>query len=201
MATFTWKGYMGAGPGWADIGVHTICFSGSRTDITAAIPVDSLADGTHIGDGDGTGDSCGANHMNNVKYLTDSTMSVNGGGSENITDANLAETECTLQITFADTNSVSITNARLYCFDGSVTTNPAVGCQVYGFERGKSNVVWTEINDESANVGGDNAGEHLDLADSAATSTSHVFYIALSAGPESVGGKGSFDIGIALTYS
>ena len=42
--------------------------------------------------------------------------------------------------------------------------------------------------------------ERLDLADSG-SATDHYWYIALSASPESVGAKTSFDFGATLTYS
>ena len=98
MATITFEGYMGAGPGWASLGANTVVFSGSLTDLTATIATTDWNNGTHAGSDDPGTDQCGANHMNNVKYLSSSTMSVNGGASENINDTNLAETECTLRI-------------------------------------------------------------------------------------------------------
>jgi len=86
---------MGAGPAWADLGANTLVFSSSLTDLATSITVSSYQDGTHAGNGDPGTDQCGANHMNNVKYLTSGTMSVNGGGSESIDDTNLTANECT----------------------------------------------------------------------------------------------------------
>ncbi|HLE03324.1 MAG TPA: hypothetical protein VI729_01755 [Anaerolineales bacterium] len=200
MATFTFDGYMGAGPAWADFAANRIVFSGSLTDLTAAITVAAFQDGTHAGNGTPGTDQCGANHANNVKYLTGSTMSVNGAGSEAINDTNLAEIECSLRVHFSHGSAVAISGARLYAFDNSVVTNEAVGIDMYAFERGVAATAWTLINDDSGNIGGDNAGERLALGDKT-SATDHYWYIALSASPESVGAKASFAIGCALTYS
>jgi len=200
MATITFEGYMGAGPGWADLGANTLVFSGSLTDLTAAITVGQFQDGTHAGNGDPGTDQCGANHMNNVKYTSGSQMSVNGAAAEDITDANLATTECSLRVHFNHTSSVAVSGARLYCYDGSVVTNEGVGVDMYVFERGRTEVAWTLLNDDSGNIGGDNAGDYKSLADSGAA-TDHYWYLAISVSPESVGAKASVDLGVALTYS
>lgn len=199
MATITFEGYMGSSPDWTDLAANTLVFSSSLTDLTAAVTVSSYQDGTHAGNGDPGTDQCGTNHMNNVKYLTSSTMSVDGAASEDITDANLATTECTLRLHFNHTSSVAVTLAKFYCFDGATPTTVATGVTVYAFERGRSATAWTQINDGNT-VGGNNTGERLDLADSG-SATDHYWYVAVSASPNSVGAKTSFDFGMTLTYS
>ena len=82
--TVTWKAYVGAGPAWTDISTNTLVFCASLTDLEAKVEAGSYQDGTHLGNGDPGADQCGANHANNVKYLSSATMSVNAGGSENI---------------------------------------------------------------------------------------------------------------------
>jgi hypothetical protein len=201
MATFNFEFYCGSGPGWEDMGSDTLVFSSSLTDLTAPVTIDAYQDGTHLGSGDPGTDQCGTNHVPNVKYLTGSTMSVNGGGSESINDTNLATTECTLRIKFSDSSSVVTSDARFYTFNGTVVTAEAVGVDVYAFERGVSASAWTHINDDSANLGGDNSGERLELAAQETPATEHYFYIAMSVAAESTGMKGDFDMGIALTYS
>lgn len=203
MAAITFEGYMGAGPAWADLGANTLVFSGSGTDLTAAITVAAWQDGTHAGNGDPGTDQCGANHMNNVKFISNTTsgsFSLNGAATEGLNDTNLANDECTLRLHFNHTSSVAVTGARFYCFDGAVVANEAVGVEVYAFERGRGVNTWTQINDDSGNIGGDNSGERLLLADSG-SAQDHYWYVALSASPESVGAKTSFDFGMTLTYS
>jgi len=201
MATITFEGYMGTTPDWADLAANTLVLSGSLTDPTAAINTAAWQDGTHAGSGDPGTDQCGTNHMRNVKYLTGSTMSVNGGGSEAINDTNLLTTECTLRVHFNHTSAVAVTNARFYCYDQSVgvtTESPEVDC--FAFERGVAATAWTEINNDSGSIGGDNSGERLALANSA-SATDHYWYLALSISPETVGGKPNLAFGVNLTYS
>jgi hypothetical protein len=200
MATITFEAYIGAGPGWADIAANRLVFSSSLTDLTAAITVGSWQDGTHVGSGTPGTDQCGANHARNVKYLTGTTMSVNGAASEDINDTNLAEAECTMRVHFNHTSSVAISNARLYCYDNSTTTVEATEIEAYAFERGVSATAWTQINDDSGNIGGDNSGERLALGNKSAA-TDHYWYIAISVSPETVGAKSAFALGVALTYS
>ncbi len=200
MATITFEGYMGAGPGWADLGANTLIFSGSLTDLATAINVAAWQDGTHAGNGDPGTDQCGTNHMNNVKWVDSTHFILNGGSSTVLNDTNLPANSCTMRLHFNHTSAVAVSGARLFCFDGAVDANEAVGVEVNGWERGESATTWSLINDDSGNIGGDNTGERLDLADSA-SATDHYWYIALSASPESVGAKTSFDLKMVLTYS
>jgi hypothetical protein len=198
MATFTWNVYAGT-PAWTSAGANTIVFSGSATAVTTPITVGTWNTGTHLGNGDPGTDQCGANHAKNVKWVS-STQFDKGGGTVTLNDTNLAQTDCTLQIKFTDASSVATSGARFYAYDGTTTTTESVGIEAYAFERGVSATTWTQICDDSGNIGGDNSGERLSLSDQSA-GTEHYFYVAVSARPESVGSKTQFDFGIALTYS
>ena len=200
MATITFEAYIGAGPAWADIGANNLIFSGSLTDLAAPVTVAAWQDGTHLGNGTPGADQCGANHANNNKYVDGTHVNINGGGSVVLNDTNLVADDCALRLHFNHTGAVAVTGARLYVDDGTTPTNEAVGVDVFAFEQGEGNSAWVQINDDSGNVGGDNTGERLDLADSA-SATDHYWYIGLSVSPESVGGKSSFRFGFALTYS
>lgn len=197
MATFTWEGYFGAGPAWTSIAAtHRIVFAGSG-GISTPITLGQWNGETHIGDGDPGSDQCTTNHCRNVKYITN-TQADFGGGTELLTA--MLSTEATIRVTFTDAASVAITNARFYCFDGAVVANEGVGVESYAFEQGGVGTTWTQINDDSGNIGGDNSGERLALDDQGA-GTEHTYYIAISLTPETVGAKSSFDFGVALTYS
>lgn len=197
MATFTWEVYADT-PAWMSVSTNTIVFAGSG-GISTPITVGSWQDETHLGSGDPGTDQCGTNHVPNVKYVS-GTQFDGGGGTESLNDTNLVATECTMRIEFTDASSVATSNARFYSFDGSTETNEAVGVEAYAFEQGVGASSWTQINDDSGNIGGDNSGERLALSDQSA-GTEHYFYVAVSARPESVGSKTQFDFGIALTYS
>lgn len=188
------------------MGANTIVLSGSDTDLAEPVTVAAWNSGQHMGNGDPGTDQCGANHANYVTYIS-STQFDNGGGTENLNDTNLTQDECTIRIRFTDASSVSITNARFYAFNSTTTTTRATGVDVVAFEQGQSATTWTVINDDTVagalttgGTGGDNSGHRLDLADQGAA-TDHTYYIAISASPESVGGKTDFDFGISLTYS
>jgi len=200
MATFTWNGYFGGSRAWTSIASNTIVFCGSTTDITTPITVGSMNGATHIGNGDPGTDQCATNHLRNVAWVSNTQFALDGGGTETLNDTNLIATECTLQILFTDASSVATSNARVYCFNSTTSTTFAPGVIAYGFQQGVSDTSWTKINDATGSTGGDNAGVRLDL-DAQGAATDHTFYVALSAGPQSVGSKGDFDFGIALTYS
>jgi hypothetical protein len=199
MASFLWEVYSNT-PAFHDVGANTIVFSGSATDLAAAITVAAWQDGTHLGNGDPGTDQCGgANHARNVKYIS-GTQYDSGGGTETLNDTNLVATECSMRVKFTDAASVATSSGRFYSYDGATVTTEAVGIDAYAFERGVGATAWTQINDDSGNIGGDNTSERLALSDQVA-GTEHYFYLAVSASPESVGGKTQFDFGIALTYS
>lgn len=199
MATITFETFVGAGPAWADNGANTLTFSGSLTDPTVPITVAAFQDGTHISSGSPGTDQCGANHANNVKYISGTEMSVDGGATENLNDTNLLADECSLRLHFNHTSAVAVSGARLFCFDGAVDANYAPDIDMFAFERGQTDTAWTQINNGSGATGGDNVGERLDLADGA-SAQDHYWYIALSVSPESVGAKNAA-IKLALTYS
>jgi len=199
MATFTWEIYANT-PAWMDSGVgNTLVFAGSATDLTIPVTVGEYQTGTHSGNGDPGTDQCGTNHCKNVKYVS-GTQFDKGGGTTTLNTTNLADTECTFRVKFTDASSVALSAARFYTFDGAVVTNEAVGITAYACERVSGLAGWTIINDDTGNTGGDNTGETLALSNQTAE-TVHYYYIALSATPQSVGAKTSFDLGLALTYS
>lgn len=199
MATFTWKVYANT-PAWFDAGSNHIIFSGSSTDPTVPITLNTWNTGTHLGSADPGTDQCGTTHIPNVAYVATNSYSYNGGASTALTDANLLDTHCQLQVLFTDAASVATSNGFFYCYDSTTTTTEATGVEVYAFERGVSATQWTAINDDSANVGGNNSGERLSLGNQT-SATEHTYFIAISARPETVGGKGDFEFGVTLTYS
>lgn len=197
--TIKFEAMVGATPAWADIGAHTLVFSGTG-GLAETIAADAYQDETHLGDGTPGDDQCGANHANNVKFISSTEMQVNGGATEDINDTNLAEAECSIRVHFNDSVTArSIKNARLYCYDGTTVTDEGVGVDMYAFERGVTATAWTHINDDSGNIGGDNTGERLDLGAKAAAAQDQYWYVALSAGPESAGAK-QFSVGTYLEY-
>ena len=206
MAVFDWAFWGSAGPAWTDMGTWTYIFNGTGT-IATPVTVGTWNDDMHIGDGDPGADQCGANHSNHNKYI-DTDSFDDGGGSELLNETNLTQTECVIRVQFTDGSSVTTTNVRFYAYDGTTTTTEAVGvdCVAWESESGADSQ-WTVINDDTTSgaltvgsIGGDNSGERLTLSGQG-PATDHTWFIAISASPETVGGKADFDFGVALTYS
>lgn len=211
MATITWEAYVGT-PSWTDMGSNRLVFSGSASNINTTVQATQFQDGTHLGSGTPGSDQCGANHANNVKILTSTTMSVNGAASETINDTNLADNECTFRLHFNDGSAYALQNGKIYTYDGTTTTAEAVGVDAAIYVKGESMAGWFTINSDTAtgnsmagmnfttaNLGGDNAGEYQSLSNKAAA-TDHYYYCALSASPETAGGKSAFALGAYLEY-
>ena len=131
MATIAFEAYYGATPAWTDIAANRLVFCGSLTDLTVTILATNFQTGTHVGTATPGTDVCTTTHCNNVKWLTDTTMSVNGAASEIINDTNLADLECTMRIHFNDATAYAIQNMRFYCYNNTTTTTEATGLDVW----------------------------------------------------------------------
>jgi hypothetical protein len=196
-------------PTWTEFeSGNRLVFSGSPTDLATTIATTGWNDGSHEGSADPGADRCnqggtanpggpggGDVHNNNVKFVDATNMSVNGGGNEAINDTNLVEGECTLRIHLNNASSVATQNTFFFNFDGTTDSAEAVEVETYAFERGVTASAWTQINDDSADIGGDNAGERLDLGEKSAA-VDHYWYLALSSRGETAGGKTSHDFKI-----
>lgn len=181
MATFTWY-LQGTSPTEIEE-TDNLQFAGGTFD--SAITVGEYNSSTHVENNGGTEDSSG-NTPNNVKYVASGTADW-GDGTE---DLNLMTTdEATLKINFSDASSVTTTENIFYAYDGSTTTEVPTGVTFYAAEQGDS--AWTNAEGSAAALSIDD--------DTAATS--HDYYIAVSASPESVGLKDAFTMRMELTYS
>ena len=212
MATIAFEAYIGT-PAWTDISTNRLTFSGSASDCTVTIAATNFQTGSHVSNGTPGTDQCGATHANNVKWLTDTTMSVNGAASEIINDTNLADAECTMRIHFNDATAYAIQNARFYCYDNATTTNFAVGVDVAAYIKAAT-ADWFNLNDATTtgatgwitgSIGGDNSGERIDAAtfsgmNRGTAATDQYWLCGISASPETAGGKSSFAFGWYCEY-
>lgn len=181
MATYTWT-LQGSSP--TTIGADILQFAGGTFD--SAITVGEYNDSTHVEDESTSADNSSGNTPNNNKYISSSEGDW-GDGAESL--SNILDAECALKINFAHGTEVAVSGHTLYAYDGSTTTNGPTGVTLQAAESGDAN--WTNA---------EGSGSALSLADSG-SSTSHDFYIAVSASPESVGEKTAFVIRDELTYS
>ena len=183
MATWTWEGQNGSPVSTIHATSHVISFYGSAFNdpITTA----AYQDSTHIEDTDNT-EMCTTAHVHNVKYVSASSMSLDGGATEDV--ANLATGEATLDITFSHASS-TISSATFWADNGSVEATAPTDVTFQCFEQGDTS--WT-------NAGG--SGSALSLTDQT-SATDHHYYIACSASPSAVGVKTAFRLQCELTYS
>jgi len=150
------------------------------------IQVGSYNDGTHVRSSAGVDDSA-SNSPHNTKYLTSTTMSLDGGSSANLSTLTTANSP--LKITVSESVNITVTDIKMYAYDGTTTTNAPSGMNVYLAEQGDSS--WTQAH---------GSGNALELGDHSTAATSHDFYVAISASPTSVGVKSANKIRIEFTY-
>ena len=189
MATFTWtlQGSTDTTIGATDI----IQFAGSG-GFDSKITVNAYNDTTHVKSSGGTDDSSGNTPENN-KFISQTGGTAGdsqadwGDGTEDI-DA-ILDAECALKINFADAASVSTESAIFYAYDGTTPATAPTDIDIRAAESGDTNFTQAE-----------GSGAALTLTDQGA-STSHDFFIILSASPESVGLKTAFAFRCELTYS
>ena len=182
MATYTWY-LQGTSPTTIEA-TDIVQFAGAT--FGSAITVGSYNDTTHVESSVGANDSS-ANTPHNNKYLTTSTVSLNGAGSSSLSAASTAA--CALKINFSDAASVTTTGHIFYAYDGTTTTAVPTAVTFYAAEQGDAN--WTNAEGSAAGV---------TVTDDTAA-TSHDYYLLISASPESVGLKTAFKLRSELTYS
>jgi hypothetical protein len=185
MATFTWTGQTTTSP-TNDLEIAAddiIGFYGATWD--TAIEVGEYQTTTHVED-DENAHQCTVAHLSNTKYLGAALVDINGGGSEDV--ANILTSECALKINFADAASVTTTACTFWADDGATGTAVPTDITFYALEQGDA--AWTNAEGSAA---------ALTINDDEA-STSHDYYIAISASPEAVGDLEAFRLQIQLTY-
>ena len=150
------------------------------------IQVGSYNDGTHVRTSGGT-DKSASNSPHNTKYLTSTTMSLNGGASANLSTLTTANSP--LKITVSESVNITVTGVKMYAYDGTTTTNAPSGMNVYLAEQGDTS--WKLAH---------GSGNALSLNDQTTAATTHDFYVAISASPTSVGVKSANKLRLEFVY-
>lgn len=156
------------------------------TDFSTYIVVGQFNDSTHVSDANDV-ERCTSVHPHNLKYLSSTTASLDGGASTTV--SGIANTNAPFIFNFSDASSVATSSASFYAYDGTTDANPMSGIEFYAAEVGTS-TSWVAANG-SANA--------LSLANQAAA-TSHDFYIGFSASPTATGAK-TGSVKCVLTYA
>lgn len=184
MATWTFTAQLTTGT--LTIGATDRIWGTADTGMSTPVTTSSYQDYTHVSNSSDV-HQCTTNHVHNTKYLTSTTMSLDGAGSANL--STLTTGNAPIKINFSDASSVTTTGAVFYAYDGTTDSTAMVGTT---FQAGEAGVTSTWV---AAN----GSGSALSIADDTA-STSHDYYIALSMSPSSVGAK-TGKIKMSLTYS
>ncbi len=191
MATWTLTGQRTDGTSTVVIEpTHRLWFN-AGVNLTDNIAVGSYQDGTHGSDGaDAHLAGCGgtAGHINNVKFLSSTTTSINGAASATLSSTVPSAAQAPFRFNFSDPASISTSNGKFYFYDGTTDSTAMAGVTVQAIEVGIS-TSWVAAN---------GSGAALALANHAAA-TSHDFRIATSLSPSSNGAKAG-KCKITLTY-
>jgi predicted dithiol-disulfide oxidoreductase (DUF899 family) len=190
MATWTVKAN-GATSGQVTLASTDRMWFNSGTALTDNVTVGSYQDGTHVSDNaDSHLAGCtSAGHISNVKYLTSTTMSLDGAASANL--STLTAPDATMEWTFDDASSVATTGAKFYAY-ATADGTPVSGVTVQAAEAAVTST-WVSIGTTGLAANG------LALADDTAA-TSHDYNIAISVSPTSTGAKTTNVFKLSLTY-
>ena len=153
------------------------------------VVVGSYQDATHISNSSDT-HLCTTNHVHNTKYLTSTTMSLDGAGSAALSTLTTANTGLKFTFDTSDLGGASVVtqSASFYAYDGTTDTNAMSGVTFQAAEGGTT-TTWVAAN---------GSGSALSLANQS-TATSHNFFIATSVTPTSTGAK-TGKVKLVLTY-
>lgn len=185
MAAFVWTG-QGTDSATTNVTIGaTDKINFSATAFNDAVTTGAYQTSTHIEDNT-KAEQCATTHINNTMYVSSQSISINGAANEVLT--NLTDAECPLKINFANDPAVALTNVDFYAYDGTTDATGPTDVTVYCAEQADSD--W---------VAADGNGAELSLGDSG-SSTSHDFFLALSASPDTVGEKTVFSWKMTLTY-
>jgi hypothetical protein len=190
MATWAFTGQRTDGVSTVTVGGTDRIWFTAGVNITDNVVVSSYQDGTHVTDNtDAHSASCGGagGHLNNLKYASSTTLSINGAGTVTLSGTVPTTAQMPFKFNFSDAASVATSSAKFYFYDGTTDATPMAGVTVQAIEKG--NTTWTAAN---------GSGAGLTIANQAAA-TSHDFFVGCSLSPTSTGAK-TGKMKITLTY-
>jgi len=150
-----------------------------------AITVGSYNDGTHVR-GEAGANQSSANTPKNSKYIAAGTVDI-GGGTVNLDTISTAN--CPLKITIGESTNITVTDIKLYAYDGTTPANAPTGMTVQMAEQGDE--TWTQAH---------GSGSALAISNSTTPAEDHDFFVLISASPTSVGVKSASKARIEFTY-
>lgn len=176
--TFEMRGHDGNGWNFLITPTNYLSFFGSG-GYGSPIQVGQYQDSMHIRASAGdNSDACPPPHLVNIKYISDTEASVNGGAPVPLTS--IQDTKL-LRISVISQTQITIIGTRLYAFDGVNVNNPPTNVVVRAFKSGNSQ--WK-------NIGG--RGNALSLGTSTTPATTHHFFFGISISPIATGADLTF---------
>ncbi len=190
MATWTTTGQRTDGTSTVALAATDRFWFNSGVNLTDNVTVGEYQNGTHASDGaDAHLAACGGTggHINNTKFLSSTTVSINGAASATLSGTVPSVAQCPIKFNFSDPASIATSATKFYFFDGTTDATAMAGVEVRAIEQG--NTSWVAAN---------GSGASLALANQAAA-TSHNFFVSTSVSPSSTGAK-TGKCKITLTY-
>ena len=176
--SFEWRGHDGTDWNFVIGATNVFGFYGAG-GFGSPIQVGHYNDSFHIKTSlSDDSDACAPPHLKNLKYISDTEVSVNGGASVALTS--IAQEDCIRISVLSDTN-IQVIATRFYVYDGTNVDNAPANVTFKAFKQGNSN--WSQPHGRS------NA---LSLGDSTTPATSHYFYVGMSCSPVATGASSQF---------
>lgn len=173
-----------------------------------SVEVGSYQDSTFITDSAGT---IQGPQINNIKWMNAASGIINGASSGVALTA-IPNSLATLNIRFTNATAVNTQNAKLRIYDRTSINNPASGvtCKVAQLIHPGATQINTGSGDTTWNTPA-GSGVVVDLVSSPGLSglrpsgassadTTHDYYVAISASPDSIGSKTQFALYCELEY-
>lgn len=123
----------------------------------------------------------------NVKYAGASNYGDWGDGAELITG--ILPTECTLQITLQSGSAFRLHATKFFVYDGTDESVAPPNVIVKAFEQG--NTSWQTLS---------GSGQPLNLTPRMSASTTHTYYVAVTASPQVAGTNAQMRFGVYTEY-
>ncbi len=189
VASVTWTNGDGSPAIDPDGANNTVGFYGAS--FGTSVRISEYQSSTYVTDSTGVSND-GA--LSNNKYISANNISVQGGGSELLSEITVEET--TLRIRFTNDSAVQLQNTSFRAFDRVAIANSPSGVTVQAFEASTTTSgVLDTASASGVNANGDSAwteiagATDLDLIDHPWESSNHYHYVGLSVSPDSIGQK------------
>ncbi len=205
---WTWAGYSLVTSGW-DI---TISGTGNRIGFCGATFGSSVGVGEYQYSTWVTNDTMTVNYgeINNNKYISSTEVDTNSSRTKTLISGSVPLDECTLRISFEETDSSTATSVtRFYAYDGTTPATAPPGVRAVAFEVDtlSGGGSYLNIGKDTGTVGGawtaslgiGGSTNKLIIADESSIPT-HQWFLGVSSSPQSVGLKSSYVFRIETDY-